>query len=62
MAKELQMSVSRIPETLPHVGTWLEDYRHKLDFGMILGARLDPRTVLTVVRDTMETVASRDDL
>eukprot|EP00975_Prorocentrum_lima_P057491 12058398-Prorocentrum_lima.AAC.1 len=29
---------------------------------MILGALLQPRTALTVVRDTMETVASRDDI
>eukprot|EP00975_Prorocentrum_lima_P048814 10212919-Prorocentrum_lima.AAC.1 len=33
MAKELPMSVSRVPATLPHLGTWLEDYIHKLDFG-----------------------------
>eukprot|EP00975_Prorocentrum_lima_P067549 12915511-Prorocentrum_lima.AAC.1 len=46
MARELQMSVSRVPATLPHLGTWLEDYMHELDFGLILGAMLEPRTVL----------------
>eukprot|EP00975_Prorocentrum_lima_P060300 12646024-Prorocentrum_lima.AAC.1 len=48
MARELQMTVSRVPETLPQVGTRLEDYIHKLELGLILGALLEPRTVLTV--------------
>eukprot|EP00975_Prorocentrum_lima_P010315 2194175-Prorocentrum_lima.AAC.1 len=55
MAKELHMSVSRVPATLSHLPTCLEDYIHKLDFRMILGAMLEPRTVLTVARDSMET-------
>eukprot|EP00975_Prorocentrum_lima_P003862 844972-Prorocentrum_lima.AAC.1 len=46
MARELQMSVSRVPATLPQLGTWLEDYIHTLDLGTILGAMLEPRTVL----------------
>eukprot|EP00975_Prorocentrum_lima_P036392 7656453-Prorocentrum_lima.AAC.1 len=55
MAKEPQMTASRVPTTLAHLGIGLEDYIHKLDCGMILGAMLEPRTVLTVVKDTMET-------
>eukprot|EP00975_Prorocentrum_lima_P032407 6804357-Prorocentrum_lima.AAC.1 len=35
------MSVSRCPATLSQLGTWLEDYIHKLDFGMIFGASLN---------------------
>eukprot|EP00975_Prorocentrum_lima_P006270 1350862-Prorocentrum_lima.AAC.1 len=59
MARELQMPVSRVPATLPQLGTWFVYYIHKLECGIILGAMLEPRTVLTVVKDTMETVASR---
>eukprot|EP00975_Prorocentrum_lima_P030848 6473658-Prorocentrum_lima.AAC.1 len=44
------------------MGHWLDDYIHKLDFGVILGALLEPRTVLTVLRGTMEPVASKDEL
>eukprot|EP00975_Prorocentrum_lima_P051773 10843358-Prorocentrum_lima.AAC.1 len=56
------MSVSRVPATLSQLGAWLDDHIHKLDVGMILGTLLEPRAVLTVVKNTMETVASRDDL
>eukprot|EP00975_Prorocentrum_lima_P018665 3931314-Prorocentrum_lima.AAC.1 len=40
MAKELQTSVSRVPATLSHLETWLNDYIHELDSGMIVGAML----------------------
>eukprot|EP00975_Prorocentrum_lima_P004063 883032-Prorocentrum_lima.AAC.1 len=62
MAQELQMTVIRVPGARPQLGMWLEDYIHKLDCGMILGAMLEPRTTVTLVKDTMETVASNDDL
>eukprot|EP00975_Prorocentrum_lima_P043875 9202157-Prorocentrum_lima.AAC.1 len=55
------MRVSRVPGTLAQRGTWLENYIHKLDHGMILGAMLEPRTILTMVKDTVETIASKDD-
>eukprot|EP00975_Prorocentrum_lima_P045273 9481010-Prorocentrum_lima.AAC.1 len=48
LAQELQMSVTRVPRTLSQLGMWLEDYMNKLDHGMILGAMLEPRTVLIV--------------
>eukprot|EP00975_Prorocentrum_lima_P058023 12171801-Prorocentrum_lima.AAC.1 len=59
MANEIQMSVSRVPATLPQLGAWLEDCIRKLDLGMILGAMLESRKDLIVVKDTMERVASR---
>eukprot|EP00975_Prorocentrum_lima_P005530 1200392-Prorocentrum_lima.AAC.1 len=48
MAKELHMSVNRVPSTLDQLGTWLEDYIHTPYHGMIVGAMLEQRTVLTV--------------
>eukprot|EP00975_Prorocentrum_lima_P042416 8912807-Prorocentrum_lima.AAC.1 len=62
MAKKLQMTVGKVPRTLPPLGTWLEDYLHKQDHGMILGVMLEPRTVITMVKDTMETIAYNDDI
>eukprot|EP00975_Prorocentrum_lima_P023546 4954652-Prorocentrum_lima.AAC.1 len=35
MAMELQTPVSRVPATLPQLGTWLGDYIQKLDVGML---------------------------
>eukprot|EP00975_Prorocentrum_lima_P065311 12902740-Prorocentrum_lima.AAC.1 len=40
----------------------MEAYVHKLEFGMRLGSLMEPRAILTVVRDTVETVASKEDL
>eukprot|EP00975_Prorocentrum_lima_P063793 12893677-Prorocentrum_lima.AAC.1 len=62
MAREFQTPWNRVPATLSQMGNWLEDYMHKLDFGIILGALLEPRTVLTVLRDTMEPTESKDEL
>eukprot|EP00975_Prorocentrum_lima_P070993 12935164-Prorocentrum_lima.AAC.1 len=54
MSRELQTPLSSVPPTLSQLGNWLEDYIHKLDFGIIIGALLKPRTVRTVLKDTME--------
>eukprot|EP00975_Prorocentrum_lima_P061181 12825469-Prorocentrum_lima.AAC.1 len=56
------MTVSRVPATPSQSGTLLEDYIHTLELGMLFGALLKPRTVLAVVRGTMETVAPRDNI
>eukprot|EP00975_Prorocentrum_lima_P065170 12901879-Prorocentrum_lima.AAC.1 len=57
-----QTPLNRVPATLSQMGNWLENDMHKLDFGIILGALLEPRTELTVLKDTMEPVASKDEL
>eukprot|EP00975_Prorocentrum_lima_P000971 204611-Prorocentrum_lima.AAC.1 len=44
------MPVSRVPATLPLLGTLFEEYIHMLDLCMILGAIFKPRTALTVSR------------
>eukprot|EP00975_Prorocentrum_lima_P033501 7025967-Prorocentrum_lima.AAC.1 len=56
MAHELQKPAGKVPTTLAQLVAWLDDYKHKLDYGMKLGALLEPRTILTVVRDTMEAI------
>eukprot|EP00975_Prorocentrum_lima_P052575 11018565-Prorocentrum_lima.AAC.1 len=62
MAQELQMTASKVPGTLAQVAMWLEGYIHKLDHGMQLCALQEPRTILAVVKETMEAVVSRDGL
>eukprot|EP00975_Prorocentrum_lima_P065845 12905858-Prorocentrum_lima.AAC.1 len=62
MAQELQKPVSRVPAILAPLAISLEDYIHKLDDGMKHGALLEPRSILTVVQDTMDTVVSKDDI
>eukprot|EP00975_Prorocentrum_lima_P029356 6164408-Prorocentrum_lima.AAC.1 len=62
IAQELQRQVTRVPTTLVGLAHWLEDCSHKLELGMRLGSLMEPRAILIVVRDTMDTVVSSDDL
>eukprot|EP00975_Prorocentrum_lima_P031194 6548899-Prorocentrum_lima.AAC.1 len=55
VAQELQRPASRLPAARAQLANWLDDYIHKLDHGMKLGALQEPRTILIAVRDTMET-------
>eukprot|EP00975_Prorocentrum_lima_P064541 12898183-Prorocentrum_lima.AAC.1 len=54
IAQELQRQVTRAPTTLARLANGLEEYAHKLELGMRLGALTEPRAILTVVRDTMD--------
>eukprot|EP00975_Prorocentrum_lima_P000483 93080-Prorocentrum_lima.AAC.1 len=62
MAQELKRHVTRVPATLVGLANWLEEYAHKLEFGMRLGSPKEPRAILTVVKDTMDAIVSKDDL
>eukprot|EP00975_Prorocentrum_lima_P019304 4064783-Prorocentrum_lima.AAC.1 len=55
MAKELRRQVTRVPTTLVGLANWLEEYVHKLELGMRPGSLMEPRAILTVVRDMMGT-------
>eukprot|EP00975_Prorocentrum_lima_P064622 12898650-Prorocentrum_lima.AAC.1 len=61
MAQELQRQVGRVPTTLAGLANWLGEYIHNLELGTRIGALMEPRSLPTVVRDTMETVVSKDD-
>eukprot|EP00975_Prorocentrum_lima_P012151 2578652-Prorocentrum_lima.AAC.1 len=53
IARELQTQVSRVPTSRAHFASLLEYYIHKLDYGMKLGALMEPRTIIIGVMDTM---------
>eukprot|EP00975_Prorocentrum_lima_P030137 6322079-Prorocentrum_lima.AAC.1 len=43
------------------MANWWEDYIQRLDFGIIVDAKLEPRTVHTVLKDVVDPVASKDE-
>eukprot|EP00975_Prorocentrum_lima_P019847 4175762-Prorocentrum_lima.AAC.1 len=57
IARELQQRVTRVPATMAGPTNWLGDYASKLELGMKLGCRMEPRAILTWWM-TMEAVES----
>eukprot|EP00975_Prorocentrum_lima_P005371 1161229-Prorocentrum_lima.AAC.1 len=62
IARDLQARAIQVPATMLCQANWLEYYASKLELGIPSGGLMEPRTILTVVNDTLDTVISKDGL